>query len=179
MTAGGGIRLIPFGRREKLGMICIHFNGTFYEGVPWTGAMEWTAKWGYWELRGNSTYGDHPFEAVVTYACDPAQTPGLVFRAPTPDEGMVYFCRDTFDAIVTLTLWELERDPTTKRYKRKAGPPLIDGATSAQGGAEIGGGPWWDEWVGISRVKQPIKTLLQVPFRLQALQRRLTKSRQQ
>lgn len=175
VTAGGGIRRIPFGRHEKLGMICIHYNGTFYEGVPWSGAMEWKAKWGYWELRGNSTYGDHPFEAVIVYTCDPKLTPGLVFRAPTPDEGMVYYCRDTFDAHVQLTLWELEWDPISQQHRRKPGPPLIDNATSSQGGAEIGGGPWWDEWKGVSQVKQPIKFLLQLPFRVASLRQKLTR----
>jgi tocopherol cyclase len=173
VTAGGGIRLLPFGRQERLGMISIHYDGRFYEGVPWSGSMEWVAKWGYWELRGNSTYGERPFEAVITYVCDPLQTPGLVFRAPTPDEGMKYFCRDTFDAKVNLTLWELEWDRAQKRYKRKPGPPLIDDATSQQGGAEIGGGPWWDEWKGVSKVKQPIKALLQLPTRIASIPQKL------
>lgn len=36
VTAGGGRRLLPFfGKTEDLGMIGIHFNGTFYEAVPW------------------------------------------------------------------------------------------------------------------------------------------------
>lgn len=173
ITAGGGIRKIPFGRKEALGMVSVHYNGTFYEGVPWSGAMDWkVSTWGSWELRGNSTYGEHPFEAIVSYRCDPSQTPGLVFRAPTPDEGMVYFCRDTFEADTSLTLWELEWDSTTRSYRRKSGPPLIENATSRQGGAEIGGGPWWGEWSGVSRLKQPIKALLQLPTRVSSLFRR-------
>jgi tocopherol cyclase len=172
VTAGGGIRKIPFGRNEALGMVSVHYNGTFYEGVPWTGAMNWkVATWGKWELSGYGL-GRHPFEAVVSYTCDPVTTPGLVFRAPTPDEGMVYFCRDTFEATTTLTLWELSWNSSEKKYIRIE-PPLIDGATSSQGGAEIGGGPWWDDWVGESRLKQPIKGLLRLPFKLQALRRRI------
>jgi tocopherol cyclase len=174
VTAGGGIRTIPFGRREALGMVCVHYNGTFYEAVPWSGHMEWeVATWGSWLLKGNSTYGDRPFEVEISYKCDPLKTPGLVFRAPTPDEGMVFFCRDTFEAETTLTLWQLEYNAETKQYVRKTGPPLIDGATSSQGGAEIGGGPWWSEWKGSSVVKQPVKSLLRFPFRVQKLQRRL------
>lgn len=168
VTAGGGIRTIPFGRREALGMVSVHYNGRFYEGVPWSGAMQWRAGWGFWELKGNSTYGDSPFEAIVSYRCDPTKNPGLVFRAPTPDDGMVNFCRDTFDASTTLTLWELDWDRTERRFKRKPGPPLIDGAKSVHGGAEIGGGPWWDEWKGGSRLKQPVKFLLQVPVRIES-----------
>jgi tocopherol cyclase len=177
VTAGGGIRSIPFGRQEKLGMISVHHNGTFFEGVPWCGVMEWKVKWGSWELRGRFTDGNHPFEAVVTYACDPAKIPGLVFRAPTPDEGMVYFCRDTFDAHVNLTLWELQWDAERKEYIRKPGFPRIDNAYSAQGGAEIGGGPWWDEWKGTSQVKQPIKALLRLPGRVSSLLKSLPKPR--
>jgi tocopherol cyclase len=172
VTAGGGIRKIPFGRKESLGMVSIHYNGLFYEAVPWSGSMEWeVTTWGSWELRGNSTFGDRPFEAVVTYECDTETTPGLVFRAPTPDQGMVYFCRDTFEADTTLTLWELEWNKEKSCYVRKPGPPLIDQAKSNQGGAEVGGGPWWDTWKGSSHVKQPIRALLQLPFRLEALRK--------
>jgi len=179
VTAGGGIRKIPFGRTEALGMVSVHYDGKFYEGVPWLGgAMEWkVSTWGSWELRGNSTYGDRPFEAVVTYKCDPETTPGLVFRAPTPDQGMVYFCRDTFVAHTSLTLWELEWDGVEKGYVRKPGPPLINNATSSQGGAEIGGGPWWDTWEGQSKLKQPIKALLEFPARVRAFRRHILKSR--
>jgi len=174
ITAGGGIRQIPLGQKEALGMICVHYNGTFYEAVPWTGTMDWkVSTWGSWMLTGSSTTSDRPFEVEVSYSCDPATNPGLVFRAPTPDEGMVYFCRDTFEAATTLSLWELKWDEATKEYKRKAGPPLIDQATSSQGGAEVGGGPWWDDWEKESRVKQPIKALLRFPFKLQNIKKRL------
>jgi hypothetical protein len=135
--------------------------------------MKWkVAVWGSWELQGYGT-GSHPFEATVAFECDPSTTPGLVFRAPTPEEGMVYFCRDTFEAKCTLTLWELVWDPATKEYVRKAGPPLIDRATSSQGGAEVGGGPWWDVWEGDSTLKQPIRGLLRLPVRVSNLRRRL------
>lgn len=97
VTGGGGIRSIPFGRTESLGMICVHYKGRFYEGVPWTGPMEWNVDmWGRWVLKGGSVFSDRPFEVQVEYHCDPVADPGLVFRAPTPDEGMVYFCRGAF-----------------------------------------------------------------------------------
>ncbi|GKY99381.1 hypothetical protein MPSEU_000892800 [Mayamaea pseudoterrestris] len=176
VTAGGGVRTIPFGRRESLGMVSIHHNGIFYEGTPWTGNMEWkVTPFGSWELKGYGI-GQHPFEAVVKYECDPETTPGLVFRAPTPDQGMVLFCRATFKAQCILTLWELEWNSSRKIYVRKAGPPLIDRATSLYGGAEVGGGPWWDEWGGESKLKQPIRGLLQLPVRLANLRRRYRKS---
>ena len=41
VTAGGGIRKVPFGQQESLGMVSVHYNGIFYEAVPWTGSMSW------------------------------------------------------------------------------------------------------------------------------------------
>jgi hypothetical protein len=136
--------------------------------------MNWRVKtWGSWVLEGSCTFGDRPFEVEIVYECDPVVTPGLVFRAPTPDEGMVRFCRDTFVANTTLTLWELEWSKASKTYERKSGPPLIAGAHSSQGGAEVGGGPWWDEWCGKSQLTQPIKFLLRIPLRVQNLRRKV------
>jgi tocopherol cyclase len=174
VTAGGGVRKLLFGQKETLGMICVHYDGKLFEAVPWTGIMEWNVSpWGLWQLKGRCTSKLRPFEVEVVYECDPTTTPGLVFRAPTPDEGMVYFCRVTFEAHVTLTLWELVWDAAKKDFVRKPGPPLIDRATSTQGGAEIGGGPWWDTWACLSNVKPVIKTLLQFPYRLQRGRRKL------
>ena len=170
VTAGGGIRKLPFGGREALGMVCVHVNGTFYEATPWTGSMSWKVEtWGNWELSGRSVFTDRPFEVEISYRVDPSITPGLVFRAPTPDEGMVLFCRDTFEAQTTLTLWELVWDKETKEYIRKPGPPLIDQATSNVGGAEVGGGPWWDTWKATSQVSKPVMFALRLPLRAQAL----------
>jgi tocopherol cyclase len=176
VVAGGGIRKVPFGKKEALGMVSCHYNGALYEAVPWLGGMSWeVATWGSWVLRGNSTTGDYPFEIEVTYKCDPLTTPGLVFRAPTPDRGLVRFCRDTFDAECTLTLWLLEWDETLCRFIRRNGPPLIDGAKSSLGGAEIGGGPWWDDWNGEARLKRPIRALLRLPYNLNCLKQKLQK----
>jgi tocopherol cyclase len=131
VVAGGGIRKVPFGKEEALGMVSCHFNGTLYEAVPWLGGMSWeVSTWGSWTLRGKSTSCDNPFEVEVSYKCDPTSTPGLVFRAPTPDEGLVRFCRDTFEAKCTFTLWLLKWDNDAQRFVRCDGPPLIDRATS-------------------------------------------------
>jgi tocopherol cyclase len=162
VVAGGGIRKLPFGKEEALGMVSIHYNGIFYEGVPWMGGMSWTVDtWGRWVLEGNSTMGERLFAAKVTYETSDA---GLVFRAPTPKEGLVRFCRDTFDAKCTVWLWELR--PTKEHLTGKTlyqRIPVIEGAISHQGGAEIGGGPWWDTWSGESRLKPPVKALLRIP----------------
>ena len=173
VTAGGGVRGIPFGGKESLGMVAIHYNNTFFEATPWTGDMSWNVtKWGSWELTGRSIYEEPFFEAKVSYTLRNDQD-GLVFRAPTPDEGMVYFCRDTFEAMTTLTLWELEWDKGLRQFVRKESPPLIDGATSLQGGAELGGGPWWDTWTATSKVSKPVLVLLRSPLLLQKLRRRI------
>lgn len=173
VTAGGGIRKLPLGQSEALGMVGVHYNGTFYEAVPWKGSMEWNVStWGRWFMRGECTVGERPFCVELSYSCDPEEFPGLVFRAPTPDEGMVYFCRDTFEANVSLTLWELEWDKHTKQAKKKQ-PPVINNATSSRGGAEVGGGPWWDSWVGKSDLKKPIRVLLRIPGALQSVQRKV------
>jgi hypothetical protein len=53
----------------------------------------------------------------------------------------------------------LKQNETTKKYE-KIEPPIINRATSKEGGAEIGGGPWWSDWHGKSQLKPVIKTLL-------------------
>jgi len=185
VTGGGGIRKLPFGREEELGMIAVHYKGKFYEAVPWKGNVEWNVSiWGEWSLYGDrleetiaydydfndncDTSGDSggqmitpPFAVEVRYRCDPVKNPGLVFRAPTKN-GMVPFCRDTFEADCELTLWELKQNETTNEYD-KVEPPIINRAISKEGGAEIGGGPWWSDWHGKSQLKPIIKTLLNFP----------------
>lgn len=180
VTAGGGIRKLPFGKEEELGMIAIHHKGQFYEAVPWKGNVEWNVStWGEWSLYGDrleetTNFGfdsttspttTPPFAVEIRYHCDAEKLPGLVFRAPTPKQGMVPFCRDTFEANCELTLWELKRNEITKEFE-KIEPPIIDGAVSKEGGAEIGGGPWWSEWKGKSALKPVVKALLNFPTSL-------------
>lgn len=174
ITAGGGVRQTPIGK-ESLGMICVHYNGVFYEAVPWTGMMEWeVTTWGSWIMKGKCLTGERPFEVEFTCKCNPEENPGLVFRAPTPDEGMVYFCRDTFEADCELSLWELVYDDETRTFVRREGPPIIDSARSSQGGAEVGGGPWWDTWCRVSDMRQPLKALVQLPYTMNRLRRKLS-----
>jgi tocopherol cyclase len=168
VTAGGGIRTLPLGQQESLGMISIHYRDKFYEAVPWTGIMSWNVStWGTWILYGRSAESsNNPFEVLVEYKVED-DNDGLIFRAPTPKDGMVYFCKDTFEANCTLSLWELELvgDSNEKHYHRIE-PPIIDRATSSQGGAEIGGGPWWTSWSDTSKLKQIIKLLLNIPNKM-------------
>ena len=169
VTAGGGTRKIPLGQTESLGMVSVHYNGTFYEAVPWTGTMEWDiTEWGQWIMKGRCTKGSRPFEVEIKAICE---APGVKLRAPTEKDGMVYFCRDSFLADTTLSLWELQWDSATKEYIR--GKTVIDAARSMQGAVEVGGGPWWDTWKGLSVMKQPMKGLVRLPYRFSNLRKRL------
>ena len=95
-TAGGGIRQLPFSflpgkRTETLGLIGIHYEGRFYEIVPWTGEMEWEVdSWGQWEFKGRCTDAkqERQFEAEITAVTDETVS-GVKLRAPTKDKGMV------------------------------------------------------------------------------------------
>ena len=169
VTAGGGIRKLPGGQTESLGMVAVHYNGIMYEATPWLGTMEWDVRpWGEWILTGRSTKGERPFEVALHATCD---VPGVVLRAPTEKEGMVYFCRDSFRTNATLWLWELVWDATNGEYVR--GKAIIDGATSKHAAVEVGGGPWWDRWKGQSRMKQPFKALVRFPYRVANWKKRL------
>ncbi len=175
VTAGGGVRKLPFlpgSKTEDVGMICIHYNGTFYEAVPWTGDMSWeVSPWGKWILRGRCTSGQRLFETELTAFCD--RSPGVVLRAPTEKDGLVYFCRDSFLADVTLSIWPLQWNEDTKDYVRCNDTTIIDSATSRQGGVEVGGGPWWDVWKGTSRMRQPMKALVRLPYIIDQLKQKI------
>ncbi|KAL7548032.1 hypothetical protein ACHAWF_011318 [Thalassiosira exigua] len=171
-TAGGGIRQLPFSflpgkRTETLGLIGIHYEGRFYEIVPWTGEMEWSVwPWGRWEFRGRCTdkRGEIQFEAEVVAVTD-ADIMGVLLRAPTKDEGMQYFCRDSGFGQVVLSLWELEWDNETGDFVRSPNKkPLLDSACSSQCTVEVGGGPWWDVWRVNSKMSNTLKQLIRLPL---------------
>ena len=152
-------------------MVTIHCDGVFYEAVPWTGSMEWDVDcWGKWILNGRCTSGKRLFEAEVRATCN---QPGVTLRAPTQNDGLAYFCRDSFLADTTLSLWALRWDDDAKDYVRVDGPPIIDRATSKQGGVEVGGGPWWDTWKATSNMKQPMRSLVALPYKVSRLRKKL------
>ena len=159
VTAGGGTRKVPFGM-EDLGMVSVHYNGTFYEAVPWTGEMKWDCQpWGYWSFSARCTTGKRLFETELVATCDEE---GVVLRAPTKDSGLTYFCRDSFRGIVELSLYELVWDESKDDFVR--GHVIIDRASSKQAAVEIGGGPWWEPWRATSNMKQPLKGLVKIPY---------------
>ena len=169
VTTGGGTRKIPLGQTESLGMVSVHYNGVFYEATPWLGDMKWhVSPWGYWNMTGRCTGAARPFEVSLEAICD---APGVKLRAPTEKDGMAYFCRDSFFADVTLSLWELEWDANTNSYIR--GKCVISEARSKQAAVEVGGGPWWDDWKDASVMKQPMKGMVRLPYRFDNLRKRL------
>ena len=177
-TAGGGVRQIPLGKTEELGMIGIHYNGTFYEAVPWTGDFEWeVTPWGRWEFRGRCTSGKNKrlFEAELIAVCED-NVPGVDLRAPTQKDGLAYFCRDSLLADVELSLWEVQWDEELKDFVK--GPCIIDQARSRQGGVEVGGDLWMQNgdlkrggggWKASSRMKQPMKAMVKFPYLFEVL----------
>lgn len=178
LTAGGGIRKLPFlrDRTEEVGLVGVHYNDIFYEVVPWTGILEWEVQeWGSWVFKGRCTskFSPRHFEVELIATCTD-DVLGVKLRAPTEKEGMVYFCRDSFQATVNLSLYHLDYDKKTKSYTKSAKkPPIIDNAVSYQAAVEVGGGPWWDVWKGKSDMKQPMRGLVKLPYIFKSLQTKI------
>lgn len=129
LTAGGGRRQV-LTRMEEVAMVGIHHRGQFYEFVPWNAQVRWRiAPWGHWVVE--AARPGYAVEVVGT-----TDRPGLPLRVPLR-QGLVYGCRDTTLGTLSLRLWRL-------RGKKRE---LIVEATSQQGGLEVGGNPWTEDWV--------------------------------
>jgi len=147
-------------------LIGIHYNGEFYEIVPWTGEMSWEVSWGRWEFRGKCTdrRGEKQFEAEVV-AVTNDDVPGVLLRAPTKDGGMQYACRDSGFGSVVLSLWLLEYDEDLGDFVRSQ--VIVDRAVSKQCTVEVGGGPeagGWDVWQVNSKMSTTMKSLIRLPY---------------
>jgi len=155
VTAGGGRRglLGVPGVKEDVAMVGVHHEGRFYNVSPeQDGAVVWwrVSPWGFWEMRGTN----RDVEVTLTSTC--AARAGTLLRAPTADQGMVPFCKDTFAGEMTL------------RVRRMDGPGGAPGtvvveATSRDAALEVGGGPWWETWESQAVMREPLKSLLQLP----------------
>lgn len=144
VTAGGGRRTLPLlvNQDEDVALIGIHHAGKFIEIVPWNGDVSWkVSPWGSWIMKGRTKGFKVELEAK-------AVSTGTVLRAPTV-EGLIPVCKDTFDGILTLKVWEEGK--------------LIIERTSNSAALEVGGGPWWDSWWGNAEMKEPLRSVLQVP----------------
>ncbi|GLC34906.1 hypothetical protein PLESTF_000216600 [Pleodorina starrii] len=155
VTAVGARRGLVLGLpgvEEDVGLIGVHLQGgEFVELVPWNSDLEWDVDpWGRWWIRAvNERY-----EALVEATC--AQNAGTVLRAPTTSMGLAPFCRDTFFGQCRLRVWR-------RAGGAKQGPPLVD-ATSTTAALEVGGGPWWSSWRARAEMKEPFRSLVQLPL---------------
>jgi tocopherol cyclase len=133
LTAGGGIRGLMHWQ-ESLGMVGIHFRGTFFEFVPWNGRISWQIEpWGSWCLWGEKG----PYRVELT---GKTSEPGVQVMVPT-ESGLQYNCRDTTRGELSVNLW------------RRSGcsSQLIVSAFSRQAGLEVGGTGWTCRWQGNSQ----------------------------
>jgi len=133
LTATGAKRKVLW-QTETVGMVGIHYDGTFYEFVPWNATVGWRVQpWGRWEMEAKSDR----YRVRLYGECD---VPGTWLRAPTA-EGLKFCCRDTTYGRIDLVLEELATGRT------------IVAATTTSGGLEIGGGPWEETWTNTHRLQ--------------------------
>lgn len=126
LTAVGGKRLV-LGWLESVGMIGIHYQGEFYEFVPWNSKIGWSVTpWGDWQVWAENKQ----YVAEVTGITD---RPGTYVRVPTA-QGLAFTCRDTTQGRVAVRLWTSDQRS------------LILSAQSHLGGLEVGGAPWNQAW---------------------------------
>jgi tocopherol cyclase len=159
------------GGEEDVGMIGVHLPPeiaskqglpAFLELVPWRGDVEWSASpWGRWWVRAR----DAQHEAVLEAECDPGA--GTVLRAPTMAKGLAPFCRDTFAGRVRLRVWRRRQQQGVgggaSSSSSPSPPPLVD-VYSDNGALEVGGGPWVGEWSARAAMREPFRSLVQLPI---------------
>ncbi|GLJ25407.1 hypothetical protein SUGI_0486400 [Cryptomeria japonica] len=127
-------------------MVGVHYDGKFYEFVPWNGVVEWEiSPWGSWGMTAQNDLYEVELEVTT-------QSPGTILRAPTNEAGFVPFCKDTCYGDLKLQIWELTRD-------RRRGKVILNG-TSDLAAAEVGGGPWYSTWRKQSSSPALVKPLL-------------------
>jgi tocopherol cyclase len=128
LTAGGGKRQV-LTWMESVAMVGIHYQGKFYEFVPWNARVEWEiAPWGLWKMRSQR-------DRLVVELTGTSDRSGMPIRAPMP-QGLDYACRDTVSGQIHLHLQELDGHYLKTILK----------ATSFQCGLEVGGSPWNETW---------------------------------
>ena len=128
LTAGGGRRGVLWWM-ESVAMISLHYQGKFYEFVPWNSEVHWDIQpWGRWLIQAKNAQ----YEVELTATTD---LPGTPLRAPT-ENGLIFCCRDTMQGQVNLELRELSGGKSKSILK----------AQSSLCGLETGGGPWDNSW---------------------------------
>lgn len=96
LTSGGGLRQV-LGWMESVGLIGIHYQGQFYEFVPWNAKVQWQVKpWGEWKVTAQGLQYEAELVGTTTH-------PGTLLRAPTA-QGLQFCCRDTMRGDLVLNL---------------------------------------------------------------------------
>ncbi|KAK3212963.1 hypothetical protein Dsin_017669 [Dipteronia sinensis] len=151
LTAAGGLRQLPGLSEtfENAALIGVHYDGNFYEFVPWNGVVNWEiAQWGYWYMAAENER--HMVELTAT-----TKDPGTTLRAPTSEAGLASACKDTCYGELRLQMWE-------QRYDGTKGKLILD-VTSDMAAVEVGGGPWFNTWKGKTAAPELLKRALNVP----------------
>ncbi|KAJ0030796.1 hypothetical protein Pint_12818 [Pistacia integerrima] len=157
LTAAGGLRQLPglSDTFENAALIGVHYDGIFYEFVPWNGVVNWEiAPWGYWFMAAENE--THMVELTAT-----TKDPGTTLRAPTSESGLAPACKDTCFGELRLRLWE-------RRYGGSKGKMILD-VTSDMAAVEVGGGPWFNTWTGTTATPELLKRALGVPVDVDGL----------
>jgi tocopherol cyclase len=125
VTAGGGRRKVLW-TTEEVAMVGIHYQGRFYEFVPWNAQIEWQIQpWGEWRIQATSS--DFQVELIGT-----TDLLGTMVSTPT-EQGLAICCRDTLQGLLSIDL------------RTRQGEQMIL-ATSNVAGLEVGGDGWELGW---------------------------------
>ncbi len=128
LTAGGGKRGVLWWM-ESVAMIGLHYQGKFYEFVPWNSQVSWNIQpWGRWQMQARNL--NYEIELIGT-----TNLPGTPLRAPTTN-GLQFCCRDTMQGELTLELREITGGSSQ----------IILKAHSHLCGLEVGGASWEKTW---------------------------------
>jgi tocopherol cyclase len=126
LTAVGGRRKV-LKWEESVGLIGVHYQGKFYEFVPWNAKINWQVQpWGNWQIKGKNDHWE--IELIGT-----SDRPGNLVRVPTQN-GLQFRCRDTMNGKLMLILRERQGK-------------IILKANSDFCGLEVGGNSWETAWI--------------------------------
>uniref|UniRef100_A0A6N2NHH0 Tocopherol cyclase n=1 Tax=Salix viminalis TaxID=40686 RepID=A0A6N2NHH0_SALVM len=152
LTAAGGLRQIA-GRSETFenaALVGVHYDGIFYEFVPWNGVVNWEIfPWGYWYMAADN--GTHLVELEAT-----TKDLGTALRAPTAEAGLAPALKDTCFGVLKLQIWE-------RRYDGTKGKLILD-VTSDMALVEVGGGPWFSTWKGKASMRELVSRTVGAPI---------------
>ena len=128
LTAGGGRRGVLWWM-ESVAMVGLHYQGKFYEFVPWNSEIHWDIlPWGRWQMQARN----EQYEIELTGTTD---LPGTRLRAPT-ENALIFCCRDTMRGQLHLRM----------RSRHGGKSQTILEAKSSLCGLETGGSPWDKSW---------------------------------